>query len=112
MVKATSKAPPKIQLPGVTTIPNPARGDKVIFRVMTKGPAKARIVVYDRFFSKVKELDGEGDHLFDLIWSLKKVSEGIYHYQTEVIDTSTGESKILSMQSFAVMKDDDTPADP
>ncbi len=78
---------------------------------MSKGPAKARVVVYDRFFSKVADLSGEGDRLFDILWSLKNVAEGIYYYQTEVIDAATGQSQILKMQSFAVMRDQTNPAD-
>ncbi|HJT25511.1 MAG TPA: hypothetical protein VJ873_13135, partial [bacterium] len=102
---------PVLHLPQITTIPNPAYGDKVIFRVMTKGPAQARIVVYDRFFSKVKELSGEGDKLFDILWSLKKVSQGIYYYQAQVTDTATGAVQTIKMQSFAVMKDEANPND-
>lgn len=101
---------PGSQTVRVTAIPNPAYGNKVIFRVMTQGPATARIVVYDRFFNKVIELQGAGDRLFDILWSLTKVPEGIYYYQVQVINTSTGESQILHMQSFAVMKDDETPS--
>lgn len=98
----TGKAP----LPKVTTIPNPVWGDKVIFRVMTSGAAKAHIVIYDRFFNKVDELEGEGDRLFDILWSLKKIPEGIYYYQSQIDDTQAGISKTLSMQNFAVMKDE------
>lgn len=107
----TPSLTPALHLPWVTTIPNPAYGDKVIFRVMTEGPAKARIVVYDRFFSRVKELHGEGDRLFDILWSLKKVSQGIYYYQAEITYSDTGESRILKMQSFAVMRDETNPED-
>lgn len=92
--------------PTVTTIPNPAWGDKVIFRVMTSGPAKARIVVYDRFFNKVADLSGDGERLFDILWSLKKISEGLYYYQVEVADTVSGQTRMLPMQNFAVMKDE------
>ena len=92
--------------PTVTTIPNPAWGDKVIFRVMTSGPAKARIVVYDRFFNKVADLSGDGQRLFDILWSLKNVSEGLYYYQVEVVDAAAGQTRMLPMQNFAVMKDE------
>jgi hypothetical protein len=91
----------------ITTIPNPAYGDKVIFRVMTQGPATAQIIVYDRFFNKVAGLSGQGDRLFDIIWSLKQAPEGIYYYQAKVMDNGTGESQMIHMQSFAVMKDDE-----
>ncbi len=101
---------PAFQPVRVTTIPNPAYGDKVIFRVMTQSPATARIVVYDRFFSKVTELQGAGDRLFDILWGLTKVPEGIYYYQVQVTNSGTGESQILHMQSFAVMKDEEPPA--
>lgn len=103
---------PNIKLPWVTTIPNPAWGDKVIFRIIVKGSARAHIVIYDRFFSKIKELDGEGTHLFDILWSLKKIPQGIYHYQTQLTDTESGESQILHMQSFAVMRDENPLPDP
>lgn len=78
----------------------------MIFRVMVKKAAKAQIVVYDRFFNKVTQLSGEGDHLFDILWSLKKVQEGLYYYQTQILDKATGQAQMLPMQSFAVMKDD------
>jgi hypothetical protein len=115
--KHTKKTPTsnKAAIPGsqpvrVTAIPNPAYGDKVIFRVMTQGPATAQIVVYDRFFNKVTELQGAGDRLFDILWGLTKVPEGIYYYQVKVTNSNTGESQILHMQSFAVMKDEESPA--
>jgi hypothetical protein len=97
----------KASLPKVTTIPNPVWGDKVIFRMMTSGAAKAHIVIYDRFFNKVDELEGEGDRLFDILWSLKKIPEGIYYYQSQIDDTQAGTSKTLPMQNFAVMKDEE-----
>ncbi|SRR5579871_1220891 len=107
----TTSPVPTPKLPAVTTIPNPAYGDKVIFRVMAKGTSKAQVVVYDRFFTKVTELSGEGDRLFDILWSLKKVQQGLYYYQTQVTDSTTGQAQMLPMQSFAVMKDD-LPTDP
>ncbi len=96
----------KGQLPKVTTIPNPVWGDKVIFRVMTASAAKAHVVIYDRFFNKVDELEGEGDQLFDILWSLKKIPQGIYYYQSQIDDPKAGTSKTLPMQNFAVMKDE------
>jgi hypothetical protein len=96
----------KGQLPQVTTIPNPVWGDKVIFRVMSSSTAKAHIVIYDRFFNKVDELEGEGDQLFDILWSLQKIPQGIYYYQSQIDDTQAGTSKTLPMQNFAVMKDE------
>ncbi len=73
---------------------------------MTSGAAKAHIVVYDRFFNKVVELEGEGDQLFDILWSLKTVPQGIYYYQCQIDDTQAGTGKTLPMQNFAVMKDE------
>ena len=96
----------KASLPKVTTIPNPVWGDKVIFRIMTTSTANAHIVIYDRFFNKVDELEGEGDQLFDILWSLKKIPEGIYYYQSQIDDSHAGTSKTLPMQNFAVMKDE------
>ncbi len=96
----------KDSLPKVTTIPNPVWGDKVIFRVMTLGAAKANIIIYDRFFTKVDQLAGEGDQLFDILWSLKKIPEGIYYYQAQIIDTQANSAQTMPMQNFAVMKDE------
>ena len=108
----TASPVPTPKLPAITTIPNPAYGDKVIFRVMTLGPAKVQIVVYDRFFNKVKELQGEGERLFDVLWNFKKIPQGIYYYQAQITDTATGGPQMLKMQSFAVLKDDAFPDDP
>jgi aryl-phospho-beta-D-glucosidase BglC (GH1 family) len=105
-------ANPKNQLPRVTTIPNPAWGDKVIFRVMTQGPSQVQIIIYDRLFNKVKELGGNGESLFDIIWDLKKIPEGIYYYQTRIVDTGSGKSQILKMQSFVILNDKNAPPEP
>jgi|GEM_PF-2688062 len=101
----------KKNLPRVTIIPNPAYGDRVIFRVMANGPAKAHIVVYDRFFNKMDQLEGEGDNLFDIIWSLKKIPEGIYYFQTLIDNKTDGSSQKIAPQNFAVEKDEE-PKEP
>lgn len=104
--RPVAKAVPGTALPKITTFPNPARGDKLIFRVMTLGPSRAHIVVYDRFFNKVVQLEGEGDRLYDILWNIKKVPEGVYHFQTQVEDGTTGAFEKLPLQNFAVEKDD------
>lgn len=90
----------------VTTIPNPARGKKMSFRVMSAGPCKVRIKIYNRFFDPVAKLEQEGDHLFDIIWSLKNIPEGPYLYQVLVDDKTSGETTKLPQQKFWVMKDE------
>jgi hypothetical protein len=102
---ATRVLTPSVQtLPKVTTIPNPARGNKMTFRIMTAGPAKARIRIYDRFMDPVAEPVKEGNKLFDILWSLKDVPEGIYCYQAQIEDTTTGEITKLPQQKFVVLK--------
>ena len=96
-------------LPRITVIPNPARGTKVTFRVMTSFPVKVRMKVYNRFLDTVATLEGEGDHLFDILWSLKDVPEGPYSFQTQVTDTETGEFNTLPLQEFTVEKDEAMP---
>ncbi len=73
---------------------------------MAPGPCKVRIKIYNRFFDPVAKLEQEGDHLFDILWSLKNVSEGPYIYQVLVDDKTTGETLKLPQQKFWVMKDD------
>lgn len=94
----------KPSLPWVTTIPNPARGTKVDFRIMTKGPATAHIVIYNRFLDRIDKLEAKGDHLFDILWSLKHIPEGLYYYQVQIDDGTTGQSQMLPIQKFAVLK--------
>ena len=101
----TTNPLPTPKVPSITTIPNPAYGDKVIFRVIAKGQAKTHVVIYDHFFNKVAELSGEGDHLFDILWSLKSVQQGLYYYQAEITDDK-GAPQMIPMQTFAVMKED------
>jgi len=96
-------------LPRVTVIPNPARGTKVTFRVMTGSPVEVRLKIYNRFYDSVVELKGEGDHLFDILWSLKNVPEGPYSYAVQVIDQTTGQFTTLPLQKFTVEKDETLP---
>lgn len=94
----------KPTLPWVTTIPNPARGTKVDFRIMTQGPATAHIVIYNRFLDRIDKLEAKGDHLFDALWSLKHIPEGLYYYQVQIDDGTSGQSQVLPIQKFAVLK--------
>jgi hypothetical protein len=113
--KAAPKATPvptkkgDANLPKITVIPNPARGTKVTFRVMTGNPVEVRLKVYNRFYDAVAELKGEGDHLFDILWSLKGVPEGPYSYQAQVIDKTTGQFSSLPLQKFTIEKDETPP---
>jgi len=109
--KPTPSATKKVdlKLPRITVIPNPARGTKVTFRVMTPDPVKVRLKVYNRFYDSVAELEGEGDHLFDILWSLKGVPEGPYSFAAQVIDQTTGQFTTLPLQKFTVEKDETPP---
>ncbi len=71
---------------------------------MTAVPSKVKIRVYNRFFDNVATLSKEGNGLFDILWSLKGVSEGIYHFQAQVEDKTTGQVSQLPIQKFVVMK--------
>lgn len=114
-ITPTSKATPAptqkvgANLPRITVIPNPARGTKVTFRVMTANPVEVRLKVYNRFYDSVAELKGEGDHLFDILWSLKDVPEGPYSFEVQVIDQTTGQFSALPLQKFTVEKDETPP---
>jgi len=91
-------------LPKVTVIPNPARGKKLNFRVMAAGPCKVRIRVNNRFFDVIATIEKEGGSLFDILWNLKTVSEGIYYYQAQIEDKATGQITKLPLQKFVVLK--------
>lgn len=95
----------------VSILSDPVRGKKAIFRVVAKGKAKALVRVYDRTYNKVAELEGQGEGLFDILWTLKKVPEGIYRFQSQVI-LGTGEVVTPGVQNFTVEKDSDPPAEP
>ncbi|HVZ80925.1 MAG TPA: hypothetical protein VHE12_09015 [bacterium] len=88
----------------VFILSDPVRGKKAIFRIVAKGPAKALVRIYDRTFNKVADLQGEGTDLFDILWMLKKVPEGIYHFQSQVI-LGTGEVVTPELQDFTVEKE-------
>ena len=88
----------------VTVIPNPASGTKLSFRVMAPGPCKVRIRVTNRFFDVVAKFEKEGGTLFDILWNLKTVSEGIYYFQAQVEDKATGQITQLPLQKFVVLK--------
>jgi hypothetical protein len=95
----------------VSILSDPVRGKKAIFRVVAKGKAKALVRVYDRTYNKVVELEGQGEGLFDILWTLKRVPEGIYHFQSQVI-LETGEVVTPGVQNFTVEKDSETPVEP
>lgn len=89
----------------VTVIPNPVRGKKVTFRVMADRPVKVRIRVYNRFLDTVVEFEKDGEKLFDVLWALKKVPEGIYYYQAQVTDQKTGVLVSIPVQKFVILKE-------
>lgn len=90
----------------ITVIPNPARGKKLAFRIVSTAPVIARVKIYNRFFDPIEKLEQEGTGLFDILWSLKKVPEGIYYYQTQVEDKATGQTIKLPQQKFVVLKEE------
>ena len=106
---ATPGKKPDPHAPRITVIPNPARGTKVTFRVTCIAPVEVRLKVYNRFFDTVVELEGEGDHLFDILWSLKDVPEGPYSFQAQIVDKATGQFGTLPLQKFTVEKDETPP---
>jgi hypothetical protein len=89
----------------VSVIPNPVRGKKVTFRVMADRPVKVRIRVYNRFLDTVVEFEKDGEKLFDVLWALKKVPEGIYYYQAQVTDLKTGVLVSIPVQKFVILKE-------
>ncbi len=95
---------PTIKDANVTVIPNPARGKKLTFRIMVPAPSNVFIRVYDSQFDLFDEIKKSGDQLFDVLWSLKKVDEGMYYYQVQVEDQATGKITKLPMKKFAVIK--------
>lgn len=102
---------PDGKLAQVSILSDPVRGNKAIFRVVAHGKGRALIRVYDKTYAKVTQLEGEGDGLFDILWTLKKVPEGIYHFQSQVI-LGTGEVVTPDLQSFTIEKDIETPSVP
>ncbi|HUO57026.1 MAG TPA: hypothetical protein VMV05_02515 [bacterium] len=89
----------------VTAIPNPVKtGKKLTFRVMAPGPCKVKIYIHNRFFDPILMLQKEGGTFFDILWNPKKLSEGIYYFQANVEDKTTGKVTKLPLQKFAVLK--------
>jgi hypothetical protein len=95
---------PHIQIADVTVIPNPAWGTKLSFRVMVPAPSLVRIHIYNRNLEFFDKIEKEGNKVFDILWSLKKVPEGLYYYQVQVVDQKTGKVTMLPQANFAVMK--------
>jgi hypothetical protein len=102
---------PDGKLAQVSILSDPVRGNKAIFRVVVHGKGRALIRIYDKTYTKVTQLEGEGDGLFDILWTLKKVPEGIYHFQSQVI-LGTGEVVTPDLQNFTIEKDIETPSVP
>ncbi len=103
---------PVVTKPGISVIPNPARGKKLSFRIMAPSLSKAYIRVYDRNFDPVTVLVQEGEQLFDVMWNLQKVPEGPYYYQAQLDEKRGGKVTKFQMQKFAVIKDEDPEEKP
>lgn len=93
-----------IKISDVTVIPNPAWGTKLSFRVMLPAPSLVRIHIYNRNLEFFDKIEKEGNKVFDILWSLKNVPEGLYYYQVQVVDKKTGKVTMLPQANFAVMK--------
>jgi hypothetical protein len=93
-----------IQISDVTVIPNPAWGTKLTFRMMLPAPSLVRIRIYNRNLEFFDKIEKEGNKVFDILWSLKNVPEGLYYYQVQVVDQKTGKVTKLPLANFAVMK--------
>ncbi len=94
----------KVDKPDVTVIPNPAWGEKVSFRVMLPSPALIRIRIYDHDLEPFDKIEQVGEKVFDILWSLKSVPEGLYYYQVQIVNQETGKITKLPLRNFAVMK--------
>jgi hypothetical protein len=94
----------KVDKPDVTVIPNPAWGAKLSFRVMVPQPALVRIRVYDHSLEPFDKIEQEGEKVFDILWSLKNVPQGLYYYQVQIVDQASGNITKLPLTNFAVMK--------
>ncbi len=94
----------KIEKSLVTVIPNPAWGAKLSFRIMLPKPALVKIRIYNRNLEPFDKIEKDGEKVFDILWSLKKVPEGLYYYQVQIVDDETGKITKLPLQNFAVMK--------
>lgn len=94
----------KIEQADVTVIPNPAWGAKLSFRVILPALSLVRIRIYDHNLEAFGKIEKVGDKVFDILWSLKDVPEGLYYYQVQVVDQETGKITKLPLNNFAVMK--------
>jgi hypothetical protein len=92
------------RLPQVTTIPNPAWGKKMTFRIMAENAVDVRIRIYNRNLDPVDELKKSGLRYFDILWNLTLIPEGLYYYQTQIVDKVSGEIKNIPVQKFVVLK--------
>jgi hypothetical protein len=63
-----------------------------------------RIRIYDHNLEAFGKIEKVGDKVFDILWSLKDVPEGLYYYQVQVVDQETGKITKLPLNNFAVMK--------
>ncbi len=97
---------PVVTKPGISVIPNPARGKKLSFRIMAPSPSKVFIRVYNRNFDPVTVMEQEGEQLFDVMWNLQKVPEGLYYYQAQLEAKDGGKLTKFPMKKFAVIKDE------
>ncbi|MGH7739388.1 MAG: hypothetical protein ACREL1_04505 [bacterium] len=85
----------------VQVVPNPL-GDKIIFRVVVAEPSSVKIMIYDHFFAPVMVLKKTGQDYFDVLWKVKKVSEGIYYFKSQIQDSKTGVVLNLPAQKVIV----------
>ena len=94
----------KIQQADVSVIPNPAWGTKLSFRVMLPGPSLVRIRIYNQNLEFFDKIEKDGNRVFDILWSLKNVPQGLYYYQVQIVDQASGNITKLPLTNFAVMK--------
>jgi hypothetical protein len=100
----TSPKPPESRLPLVTTIPNPAWGKKMTFRIMAEGFVDVRILIYNRNLDPIDELKKSGTKYFDILWNLSYIPEGPYYYQAQITEKESGKITNFPAQKFVVLK--------
>src|ERR1700722_18296901 len=99
-----SPTPLSTPAPGsITVVPNPL-GNEITFRALVAGPSSIKISVYDHFYAPVTVLHAKGTGCFDVLWKLKRVQDGIYYFESQIVDVKSKLVSKLPVQKVVVTK--------
>jgi hypothetical protein len=87
----------------ITVVPNPL-GNEITFRALVAGPSLLKISIYDHFYAPVTVLHAKGNGCFDVLWKLKRVQDGIYYFESQIVDVKSKLVSKLPVQKVVVTK--------